>query len=498
MMRQKSDVEGLSRFIDGLNQGDSPKGDLPGLFRLAKDLKAEETQLRRRNPPPPQPRLAARPIRSRVPWWLTSAALAVALLVIGYIAARPQQRPATIRTGEVAAPLRAVLPYLGGIEIPVYLPGWLPRAPKGSYYLLQASASPHGYNVSFDFTNQPTPVNGNGMTDMAGTLGSVVAGPTAQIAKNVRQPWTRLAGTPRPVSLPHGLQGQFYPNQGITWSEGGWQYEVIALGPISTSPSIVMPLVHKIISSLGSSRNPIGLGSKGFLVQDLAPDNAAITLYWTEGRTSYEIWGYAAPAIRLAQSLVRVSPRLIPKHVVQGRLQGRVLGAGGQPVQGATVWAWQPRRWQEAGTWARAVSGTPKGTFSLSGLAEGTYEVTASLPGSLVTNPVTVQVGATPTSVALDISQAAKAAPGTLVVRLQDTAGNPLPHVEIRVVRAKESSVTMRTDAGGVAQVALPSIGIYEIDVLRGGNVVATWTVPMTESGETIPLQLTDGSSISR
>ena len=501
MNRKQSEVEVLSRFIDNLNRGDSPSGDLPGLLRLAKDLKAEETRLRTWNPSPPQPQLSARPVRSRVPWWLAAAGLAAALVVIGFVAARPQQHPATIRTGKVAAPLKAALPYLAGVQIPVYLPGWLPLGPKGYYYLIQANASPHGYNVSFDFTNQPTPVNGSGMTDMAGTLGSVIAGPTAQIEKNVRQPWTRLTGTPRPISLPHGLQGQFYPNQGITWSEGGWQYEVVALGPSANSPNVVLPLVDRIITSLGPTRNPVGPGTKGYLFQDLAPDNAAITLYWTEGATSYEIWGYHAPAIRLAQSLVRVPSDLIPSRKpsapqLKGRLDGTVVDTNGRPVRGATVWAWQPGRWQEVGTWAGAVSGTPKGTFSLSGLAEGTYEVTASLPGSVVTKPVTVKVGATPRSVTLDLSQAAKAAPGTLVIRLQDAVGNPLPHVEIRVVPANGSSVTVRTDTGGVAQVPLRSIGIYEIDVIRRGKVVATWAVPMTASRETIPLQLTDSSSI--
>ena len=88
------------------------------------------------------------------------------------------------------------------------------------------------------------------------------------------------------------------------------------------------------------------------------------------------------------------------------------------------------------------------------------------------------------------LAKAALAATGTLAVRLEDAVGHPLPHCEVRVTLPNGHSVTVRTDAGGVAEVPLPSLGYYEVDVLQSGKLVTTWSLPMTESRETVQLQL--------
>ncbi len=205
---------------------------------------------------------------------------------------------------------------------------------------------------------------------MSGMLGAVSAGPAEEIEAQVREPWTRLSGRSRPVPLPHGLSGRFYPGQGIAWSEGGWRYEVVSLGPIATSPGILMPLVRRVVASLGSARNPVGPGTRGYLFQGLAPDNAAITLYWTEGSTGYEVWGYAAPAIRLAQSLVQVPRRLLSQDRTAGPRrrsqlwQTHSLAQFGVDLAWPSAWRKEPRyqdRFGGAGGFVEvsAASGSP-------------------------------------------------------------------------------------------------------------------------------------------
>lgn len=206
----------------------------------------------------------------------------------------------------VAAALAPTLPYLKDVRIPVYLPSWLPPATVGEYYLLGAHPTAASYEVSFDFTNHPTPVNGQGMTSMAGTLGMVRGGPAGSLDAAGRQPWMQPQGTGRSIRLPNGHPATFYPGWGIRWTQGGWTYSVVSLGPAATETSVVMPLVRNILKALGPSGNPVGPRTTGQLFQDLAPDNAAMTLIWQQDGYQYEVWGYQAPAIRMAQSLVRV------------------------------------------------------------------------------------------------------------------------------------------------------------------------------------------------
>lgn len=72
------------------------------------------------------------------------------------------------------------------------------------------------------------------------------------------------------------------------------------------TPATVLPLAKAILAALPTDGNPVGPDTHGTLVQGLAPDNAAMTLIWTEGHWQYKLWGYAAPAIPMAKSLVRL------------------------------------------------------------------------------------------------------------------------------------------------------------------------------------------------
>lgn len=232
-----------------------------------------------------------------------SVFLATTALVIACGVARPT---APIPTAHVPSALGPVLPYVKAAHIPVYLPGWVPPAGAGEYYLLGAHATADSYEVSFDFTNHPTPVNGQGMTSMTGTLGTVRGGPAGSLDAVARQPWMQPKGTGRSIQLPNGHAATLYPRWGIRWTQGGWTYSVVSLAAPPTNPSVVMPSVQNILDAVGPSGNPVGPHTTGELFQDLAPDNAAMTLLWQYGGYQYEIWGYAAPAIRLARSLVRV------------------------------------------------------------------------------------------------------------------------------------------------------------------------------------------------
>ncbi len=234
--------------------------------------------------------------------WVLRSVLGGMLLLAGCAAA-----PTVARPTAVAPQLRPVLPHLRAVRIPVYLPSWVPPAPRGNYYLLHVNATAAAYSVSFDWTNRSEPVNGNGMTDMAGTLGQVQGGPPHSLDATVAQPGWKLSGRPQPITLPDGRPAFFYPGQGVFWQQGGWRFEVVSFGPIATSPAVVMPLVRSILAALGSTGNPVGPGTRGELLQGLAPDNAAMTLLWDQGGHQYEVWGYAAPALRLARSLVRVA-----------------------------------------------------------------------------------------------------------------------------------------------------------------------------------------------
>ena len=206
----------------------------------------------------------------------------------------------------MAAAHAPVLPYLKRGKIPVYLPGWLPAATAGEYCLLGAHATANRYKLAFDLTNHATPVNGPGDFSMAGMLGWVQGGPAGSRNPSPRQLWTHPHCVARSIRLPGGHPATFYLNWGIRWRQDGWTHSVVSESFALTGTKLLMPLVKAILAAVGPAGNRIGRGTTGQLFQGLAADNAARELVWSQGGHPYEIYGYRAPAIHLARSLVRV------------------------------------------------------------------------------------------------------------------------------------------------------------------------------------------------
>ncbi|MDE3074834.1 MAG: hypothetical protein KGJ86_05350 [Chloroflexota bacterium] len=166
------------------------------------------------------------------------AVIAAALPVAGCSLVRRVATTPTTPNAHLAAPLEPVLPYLKSVNLPVYLPGWLPTVANGMYYLLRAQGTAESYEVSFNATNRQTPVNGNAPTAMAGMFGSIEGGPAGSLEANAHQPWMEpttflshktIASS---IRLPDGRRATFYPDWGVRWTQGGWIYSVVGLGPL--------------------------------------------------------------------------------------------------------------------------------------------------------------------------------------------------------------------------------------------------------------------------
>lgn len=117
----------------------------------------------------------------------------------------------------------------------------------------------------------------------------------------------RMNGRAVMVPLPGGINGQFYHGEGVTWSEGGWEYVV---EDRLDNPKAVQPLLSYVTTmedSLPSWRNPVAAGTAGLAVQTVAPSSADIRLVWSEGKATYAVWGHTESAIQLARSLVRIA-----------------------------------------------------------------------------------------------------------------------------------------------------------------------------------------------
>ena len=180
------------------------------------------------------------------------------------------------------------------MRVPVHLLVWIPPTTAGEYDRSGVHATPRSYGVSLDFTNSPTPVNGRGMTSMAGTLGLVHGGPPGLGARRDTNRGCGPGGPGRPIRLPDGRTAN-------ALREAGYPLERLISAPVTAAA--VMPFVRKIIAAVGPAGNPVGPHTTEQLFQDIAPDRAAMTL-WRQGGEPYEVWGYAATAIRLAQSPV--------------------------------------------------------------------------------------------------------------------------------------------------------------------------------------------------
>lgn len=209
--------------------------------------------------------------------------------------------------GHPASPLVQALPFLKGARLPLYLPSKLPSPPAGAFYAIEAHTHGAGYDVSVSFSNQQAPVNDPAVSSRAGFVGEVVGGPKQSVGADVRH-LIDFTGSPQSVTLPNGTKADFYPQQGIAWTEGGWHYAILDRPAKPATADSLLPAVAKIQEALLPAGNPIGAGTTGEVVEPIGADAPSVYVLWITGNDAYEITGLVAPPIILAKDLVQVRP----------------------------------------------------------------------------------------------------------------------------------------------------------------------------------------------
>lgn len=132
-------------------------------------------------------------------------------------------------------------------------------------------------------------------------------------------------------------------------------------------------------------------GTVGGFSLDKLPNPGSYTL-------TFSLAGYADQTVPLTLDGAKpVAPLTVTMTSSMGRITGRVLSAGGGPVAGATVVATDGvRTWPVTSTASTGV--VPAGGYVITGLAAGTYTVTATGPDALPhTALVTVPAGGSAT-----------------------------------------------------------------------------------------------------
>ncbi len=242
-------------------------------------------------------------VKLRIPM---AGTLALAFMALALPGCRPFASAARgPALGQAAPSLQAVLPYLRAARFPLYLPDRLPAPPPGDSYFFTAHATSGSYEVTFHFTNHPTPVNGTAVSSWPAYIGLVRGGPAAWVEQQAATQdgvvFPQPSGTPTQITLPGGLAAVLYPAGAVRWENGGWRYGVSA-----DSAADAMHIAATMVGMFGPSGSPVGPGVHGEVLRAFGADGGNSAVLWTVGGRAYEVWGRDANAFTLVKDLVRV------------------------------------------------------------------------------------------------------------------------------------------------------------------------------------------------
>jgi hypothetical protein len=176
-----------------------------------------------------------------------------------------------------------------------------------------------------------------------------------------------------------------------------------------------------------------------------------------------------------------------------GEIRGKVSGAGGAPLAGATVVV----RSLVEGAGATIKTGAD-GTYRAATLAPGVYQVAFTMADYAPATVERVRVASAPIAIDRTLVSGAAAeriailageanpAAGRLTGRIADAGGKPLPYAWIGLQSSVSGLPTFqRTDAEGRFDVASLPVGLYTLHAAAGGYEAVTQYPTVTEGQTT-------------
>lgn len=192
-----------------------------------------------------------------------------------------------------------------GVEIPVYVPAYLPGT--GPYRLIQFNSSKNGYSfeiVRADKTSPPV----DGTSDVVSMADSVVTMSASD------QPFSPFPAELKHFAIPSGtvdIAGVNVNSYGngmeVTWIMGNWEFYAAGY-----SEQEAMPLARQILSAFPDGFNPVPGSIKGKFRAAQFGNPLLVTVSWTfDDKTWYTLDGRSSVDVRarMLQSITRLTPR---------------------------------------------------------------------------------------------------------------------------------------------------------------------------------------------
>jgi hypothetical protein len=175
------------------------------------------------------------------------------------------------------------------------------------------------------------------------------------------------------------------------------------------------------------------------------------------------------------------------------------IAAGGQPVEAASVVAVA----NAASTPSGQATTAADGTYTIAGLAPGTYSISINVGGDVPAVVSGVQVTAGSASTA---NATLSTTGSTLTVDLApDSSGNPLPNATVEVVDATGNVIgtaglggaTAGTDSSATGTIGPLAAGSYTMQVTSGGRATANQAVTVASGGTTATVDAPSAEALS-